>query len=113
MIRAKVYLDEDVDLITGDMLRAQGFDALTVQGAGRKGKIDHEQFEFAIRDEMVVLTHNRIDFERLAVEYFESERNHFGIIIAVQRPPRIISLRTLNIPHRYSADDMSDQLYYI
>jgi len=112
MIRAKIYLDEEVDLIA-DMLRAQGFDALTAQDAGRKGKIDPEQFEFAIQKVMVVLTHNRVDFERLAVEYFEAERNHFEIIIAVQRPPRVVSLRTLNILHRYSADDLKNQLYYI
>ena len=113
MIRASVYLDEDVDLIIADMLRSQGFAALTTQAAGRKAQGDSEQLEFAIRNGMVVLTHNRIDFQRLAVEYFESGRSHAGIILAIQRPAKEISTRTLRILDRFSADEMRNQLYYI
>ncbi len=113
MIRAKVYLDEDVDLIVADMLRSQGFSALTAQDAGRKGKIDADQLEFAVQNGMVVLTHNRIDFERLAVEYYELDRDHAGIILAIQRQPKEISTRTLRILNRLSANEIRNQLYYI
>lgn len=97
MIRASVYLDEDLDVIIADMLRAQGFAALTLQDVDRKGKPDPEQLGFAIENQMVMLTHNRSDYQRLAIEYFETGRSHSGIILAKQRLPKEISTRTLGI----------------
>lgn len=113
MIRTKVYLDEDLDVIIADMLRYQGFEALTVQDANRKGLSDANQLEFATKNEMAILTHNRLDYQRLGVEYFESGLSHAGIILAIQRPPKEISSRTLWILSRYTAKEIRNQIFYI
>jgi len=39
-----LYLDEDVDVLVGELLRARGFVALTTQEAGRLASNDDEQF---------------------------------------------------------------------
>lgn len=113
MIRADVYLDEDVDLIVANMLRAQGFVAMTTLQAENNGRSDADQLEFAVQNGMVILTHNRLDYQRLAVEYFDAGRSHAGIILAIQRPPRDITTRSLHILSRYSAPEIRDQLYFI
>ena len=95
MIRAHIYLDEDMDPIVTAMLRSQGFSVTTTQEEGRKGKQDADQLEFACENALVMVTHNRVDYQRLGVEYFESGRSHFGIILAIQRPTRQVSTRIL------------------
>lgn len=75
-IFAKVFLDEDVDIIVADIIRSHGFEALTTQEAGRKGSSDADQLDFACEKSYVILTHNRVDFERLALNYFSSNSHH-------------------------------------
>jgi len=67
----RLYLDEDVSVLVGEMIRARGFDVLTTRDAGNLGASDRKQLEFSARDSRVLLTHNRVDFERLATQYFE------------------------------------------
>ncbi len=113
LVFAQVFLDEDVDLIVANMLRSHGFDVLTTQEAGRKAKSDPDQLAFATGKGYVILTHNRKDYEVLAVEYFESARSHAGIIISVQRSSKEITRRVLLVLNRNSAAEMIDLLYYI
>lgn len=113
MKRARIYLDEDVDIIIADMFRSQGYEALTTQEASRKAASDSDQLKFAAENGMAILTHNRIDYEALAVEYFDSSLVHSGIIISVQRIPRSIATHTFRILQHYSAEEMIGQVYYI
>jgi predicted nuclease of predicted toxin-antitoxin system len=92
-----VYLDEDVDVLIASLLRSRGFEATTAQQAGQLGKTDAQQLEYATSQEAAILTHNRIDFENLAREYFEQERLHYGIIIVVRNPYQEIVRRLLMI----------------
>jgi hypothetical protein len=59
------------------------------------------------------LTHNRDDFARLAQDYFAAGRKHYGVIIAVRRPPHEIVRRRLTILNQTTADEMEDQVIYI
>jgi uncharacterized protein with PIN domain len=61
----RLYLDEDVDVLVAEMVRAHGFDALTTREAGRLGESDEAQLTFATAEGRVFLTHNRVHFERL------------------------------------------------
>ena len=83
----EIYLDEDVDVLVADLARARGFHATTTQQASRVRAEDREQLAYAISLGAAMLTHNRADYEALTKEYFASGQTHFGIIIAVQRPP--------------------------
>jgi len=64
------YLDENIDILVAKILRARGYKVLTTDDAGRKGKSDPEQLEFAVEHELAIVTMNRVDFESLAKEYF-------------------------------------------
>jgi hypothetical protein len=61
----------------------------------------------------VFVTHNRTDFERLAVPYFEDGRTHKGIICAVRRPPAEYARRLLSLLNERTAEDFENQLLYI
>lgn len=85
----ELYLDEDVDVLVAELLRARGFVALTTQGAGRLGSNDDEQLSYAISEQKALLTHNRFDFEKRATASYAAGRKHYGIIIATPQYSRI------------------------
>jgi hypothetical protein len=62
---------------------------------------------------MTLLSHNRVDFERLAREYVESGRSHHGIILAGRHPPHELMRRLLLILNQATADEMKDRVRYI
>ncbi|UBF29029.1 DUF5615 family PIN-like protein [Kovacikia minuta CCNUW1] len=108
-----IYLDEDVDVLVASLLCSRGFEATTAHQAGQLGKTDAEQLEYAVSQRTAILTHNRIDFENLAREYFEQEKLHYGIIVAVRNPYQEIVQRLLTILNSTTADEMANQLLYI
>lgn len=110
---AKVFLDEDVDLIIADILRSHGFEVETAQGAGRKSMSDAEQLTYASDNGMLILTHNRDDYAELVVEWFEAGKEHYGVISAVQRPPNEVVHRLMNFLERFTADQLKNQFLMI
>ncbi|MBM4044089.1 MAG: hypothetical protein FJ279_03165 [Planctomycetes bacterium] len=109
----ELYLDEDVSALVGKLVRSRGFAATTAREAGEAGKSDAEQLAFAASQQRTLLTHNRADFEALARQYADEGRTHYGIVIAVRRPPHEIARRLLTILNRVPADEMVNQLRYI
>ena len=109
----ELYHDEDVSALIAKMVRARGFSVLTTLEAGSLGKSDAEQLEFAVIQKRVLLTHNRVDFEILAKEYFEQNKTHYGIIIAVRRLPNEMTQRLLDVLNYTTADEMINQIRYI
>jgi len=109
----KVYLDEDVNVLIAELVRLQKFKSLTVSEAGRKGKTDAEQLKYAAQNGYAILTHNRMDFEELARDYFVNDETHRGIIIAVRRPIHEIVERLLKVLNDFTADEMTNQIIYI
>lgn len=109
----ELYLDEDVSVRIADLIRARGLSALTTLDMNNLGKSDADQLEFAAVQKRVFLTHNRIDFEKPASQYFDEKRDHFGIIISVRRFPNDIAARLLGILNRTTSDEMVNQIRYI
>jgi predicted nuclease of predicted toxin-antitoxin system len=107
-----LYLDEDVDVLVADLLRARGFDVLTTRDAGRHAT-DAEQLAFAVAEQRALLTHNRADFEALHQTYLSSGQHHSGILIAVRHPSYEIVRRLLAILNAVTADEIEDQLRYL
>ena len=109
----KLYLDEDVSVLIAELLRIRGFDAVTGRDAGQLEKSDKEQLAYAISESRALLTHNRADFEALALDYFAREQPHCGIILAVQHPEHELVQRLLVILNNIAADEVQNQLIYI
>ena len=109
----KLYLDEDVDVLVAELILSQGFQAITTNEVRRKGEEDPQQLEYAVSQQCAIVTHNRVDFEMLAQQYFADGQTHHGIIIAVQRQPNKIAELLLNILNNFTADEMVNQIIYI
>jgi predicted nuclease of predicted toxin-antitoxin system len=108
-----LYLDEDVNVVLADLVRARGFRVTTTQAAGQVGKTDENQLAFATSQRKAILTHNRVHFETLARRYFDEKKAHSGIIIAVRRPPKELSRRVLILLDTVTADEIENQIRYI
>jgi len=70
----ELYLDEDVDVLVSDLVRARGFKVTTTQGAGQKGKDDDEQLAYAVSHQLTLFTHNRIDFETRTYKQYRARK---------------------------------------
>lgn len=108
-----LYLDEDVNVVLADFLRARGFRVTTTQEAGLIGRTDEEQLAFAARQGKAILTHNRVHFEALARTYFEDGKAHAGIIIAVRRDCKELARRVLTLLNSLTADEIENQIRYL
>ena len=107
------FLDEDVNVLVAEIIRSRGFTVITTSEIGRKGKSDAQQLEFAVENEYIILTHNRVDFEDLAQNYFAENKTHCGIIIATRHSPQEIARRLLIILNNVTADEIVNQIIYI
>lgn len=110
---AQVDLDEDVDVLVAELLRARGFSAMTTQEAGCTGQTDREQLAYAVEYEYALLTHNRTDFEALHQVYAEEEQTHYGLILANRHPPYPLTKRLLRLLNRLTANELKNQILYI
>ena len=102
-----------MDILLADLLRSRGFEVITTQEAGNIGKSDAEQIDYAIANNKVMLTHNRVDFEIIHKEYLAVNKQHFGIIVATRHKPHRLAKQVLTILNHVAADDMENQLRYI
>jgi predicted nuclease of predicted toxin-antitoxin system len=109
----RLYLDEDVNVLVADLLKARGFDTLTVRDASQLQASDEDQLAYAVNQKRALVTHNRSDFEELIQTYFDTERKHYGVILAVRRPPQEIAKRLLTILNQVTAEEMENQVRYI
>ena len=110
---AELYLDEDVSVVIGGMLVARGFRALTTRDEGRLRATDEDQLRYAASLKMVLLSHNRVDFEALHRRSLDEGREHWGILIAARRRPPITVEHILRLLDRLTADELKNQLFYV
>lgn len=109
----EIYLDENVHVLIAKIIQSHGFKAVTTQDVGRKGASDLEQLEYANEQGYAILTHDRVDFEELATEYFASGKNHCGIVILADNSPQEIARRMISILNDFTAEEMVNQIIYI
>ena len=107
-----LHCDEDVSVVVAAMLRARGFTVTTARDSGHLGRSDEAQLAFATEAGRALLTHNRVDFERLHRRWLESGRPHAGIIIARRRLPADLAGRVGRLLARLFAEDFANQLFY-
>ncbi len=112
-IFALIYLDEDVSNLVARLLRSRGMDVTTVQEQQMLGKSDPEQLAFTASISRCILTHNRVDYEKLHLQYATNEIEHSGIIVIPQKPAHEIVSRTMVLLDTLTADELSNQLLYI
>jgi hypothetical protein len=110
---ADIYLDEDVSILVAVLLRGRGLDAVTAVAERMLGQDDAAQLERAAALRRCIVTHNRVDFERLHGLYLETGREHAGIIIAARRAPHELSGRIVVLLNALTSDEICNQLFYV
>lgn len=76
------------------------------------GHSDAEQLAHAAAVERCLLTHNRVDFERLHLSYIQSDQQHSGIIVTPQNNAYEVAKRVGIILNTLTADEIYNQLLY-
>ncbi|MEH1927086.1 MAG: DUF5615 family PIN-like protein [Nostoc sp.] len=109
---AALYSDEDMSALVATLLRSRGLNMTTVSEQGTLGKTDREQLEFATSVGRCILTHNRVDFEWLHLQYIEENREHFGIIVVPQKNAYEVAQRIGILVSTLTANEIRNQLLY-
>ena len=109
-----VYLDEDVDPLLADFLRAAGVDTLSTREAERDHQriSDENQLAYAASLGRAIFTHNVKDYRRLAVSWAVEGRQHAGVILSRQRPLGELLSRFRALASRYP-DGMANVCDYL
>ncbi|CCH99488.1 MAG: DUF5615 family PIN-like protein [Microcystis sp.] len=111
-IFASLYMDEDVSALVATLLRSRGLDVTTVPEQSTLGKTDSEQLEFAASLGRCLVTHNRVDFERLHLQFIEEGREHCGIIVVPQKTAYEVVQRVGVLVNTLTVDSINNQLLY-
>ena len=112
-IFASLYLDEDMNNMVATLLRSRGIDAVTVQKSDMLGKSDQEQLAYAAANDRCILTHNRVDYEDLHLQYAQANLIHSGIIVVPQKSPYEIVDLVMILLDSMTADEIANQLLYV
>jgi uncharacterized protein with PIN domain len=110
---ATIYTDEDVSKLVATLLRARGFDVTTTIEQGMLSRSDSQQLAYAASVDRCLLTHNRVDFERLHLEYMTAGWEHSGIIVIPQKNAYEIAQRAAILLNTLTADEIANQLLYV
>jgi predicted nuclease of predicted toxin-antitoxin system len=109
-IFASLYMDEDMSALVATLLRSRGLDVTTVPEQSTLGKTDSEQLEFAASLGRCLVTHNRVDFERLHLQFIEEGREHCGIIVVPQKTAYEVVQRVGVLVNTLTVDSINNQL---
>lgn len=107
-----LYTDEDMSALVATLLSSRGLNVTTVPEQATIGKTDKEQLEIATSLGRCFLTHNRVDFERLHLQYIEENKEHCGIIVVPQKNAYEIAQRIAILANALTADEIKNQLLY-
>jgi predicted nuclease of predicted toxin-antitoxin system len=107
-----LYTDEDMSALVATLLRSRGLDVATVPEQSTLGKTDREQLEFAASLSRCIVPHNRVDFERLHLQFIKEGRKHCGIIVVPQKNAYEIAQRVGILVNTLTIDNISNQLLY-
>ena len=109
---AALYTDEDMSALVATLLRSRGLDIATVPEQATLGKTDREQLEFATSLSRCILTHNRVDFERLHLQCVDEDKQHSGIIVVPQKNAYEVAQRIGVLVSALMVDEITNQLLY-
>ena len=109
----KLLLDEHIWVYLATLLREQGFDVVHVHEAGLGGKSDDEILRVASENHRAVVTFNIKDFMPLAVEYYDTGKEHHGIVVSNQIPQGELQKRVTNLLKKLAVDELKNTVRFL
>lgn len=108
-----LYLDEDVHKKVATALRLKGYDVVSAHEAQKQSLSDREQLDYAIAEGRAIFTFNVGDFSRLHAEYQQQGKKHSGILLSKQLPLGDSIKHLAQFLFSHSAEDLSNNLFWI
>lgn len=109
----KLYLNEHLSPRIAVQLRRYGFDALSSQEAGKLSHDDEAQFDWAVREQRVIVTFNCADFAALHERYLKEGKEHFGILLSSAETVATLLHRLLRLLNSVTADELKNQIRWL
>jgi hypothetical protein len=81
-VKARLYLDDDVDSALAGLLRLRGVDAVSSLEADTVGWPDEQHPERAAAEGRALVSYNFHDYLPLAEEWYRAGRDHAGIVLS-------------------------------
>jgi len=101
-----LYLDEDLTYKLAEALRERGFDAIAAYEVGNIEVSDQVHLEFAAGQGRALVTYNAKDFLPPFDRWWESGRQHYGVIVSEQLAFGEMLRRLVNLLQRVTVDEM-------
>jgi predicted nuclease of predicted toxin-antitoxin system len=79
----KFLIDECLHPRLAEVARAKGHHAQHVNDVGKNGRPDTELFEYAVQNDMIIVTNNAADFRKLC----RRAELHAGVVVLVPNVP--------------------------
>jgi predicted nuclease of predicted toxin-antitoxin system len=112
----RLYLDRHIMARLAVDLRAQGFNVLRTEEAGKDRASDEEQLAFAAQEGRSILTFNIRDFAPLHERWQSEGRHHAGIVVSQQLGGRQYGLllqRMQRFLNHFTAEQMLDNFVHL
>jgi predicted nuclease of predicted toxin-antitoxin system len=112
----RLYLDEDIYPDLAEAIRQSGFDCQSATEAGKLGRTDEEQLEYAASQGRCILTFNVPDFAVLAQQWALTGKQHAGILVTKQVIRKAFGQllgRVLQLLNTTTADEMQNVFRYL
>ena len=110
---AKLYLDEDVHKRVASSLRLKGYDVISAHELQKWGLDDSENLEFAISQQRAIFTFNVKHFVKLHLEYVETRKQHYGIIISKQLSLPVTVSKLASLLFKKKTEDFINQIFWL
>lgn len=118
MPNIRLLIDEDVPKgpQLAAALRRRGFDAVAVQEIGKMHVSDEELLNYAAVEGRALLSCNIKDFVQIAVDWYESGKEHAGIVVSEQFSSKQfgeILRRVLNLLNSVDAEEIRNTVRFL
>jgi hypothetical protein len=113
MSQPRFYTDEDVYGSVSQILRRNGYDAVSTPDVGRRRDSDESQLSWAATEGRTFITFNVSHFARLHKTWLKQGQSHAGIIVSSQRPLGDVARRLLNLAKSLERETLVDRLEFL
>lgn len=103
-----IYTDADIHGGLAAQIRLRGFDAISAYETGSAELSDPDQLAYAVSQRRAILTCNAKDFAPLSDSWWQTGRQHYGIIVSEQLPLGEMLRRMLRLLDSISADTLEN-----
>jgi hypothetical protein len=103
-----IYTDADIHGGLAAQIRLRGFDAISAYEASNAELSDPDQLTYAVNRQRAVLTCNAKDFAPLSDTWWQTGRQHYGIIVSEQLPLGEMLRRVLRLLDSISAEALEN-----